>query len=75
MWRTPSRSAGTDCVEAASWRTSTASHANGNCVEAGCGAAVVLVRDTQDRGGALLVLPPAAWTAFTARLKSGPRRA
>ncbi|HET9968762.1 MAG TPA: DUF397 domain-containing protein [Streptosporangiaceae bacterium] len=72
MWRTPSRSAGADCVEAASWRTSTASHANGNCVEAGCGT-MVLVRDTQDRGGALLVLPPAAWTAFTARLKSGPR--
>lgn len=74
MWRTPSRShANGNCVEAASWRTSTACAA-GECVEVGHGT-MVLVRDTQDRGGGLLQVTPQAWTAFTARLKTGPRQA
>lgn len=67
MWRTSSHSDTGACVEADSWRTSTASN-SGACVEVGQG---VKVRDSQDRGGGLLELTPAAWTAFTARLKAG----
>jgi len=58
------------CVEAASWRKSTASESAGDCVEAGHGAGVVGVRDSQDRDGGLLEVTPAAWAAFTARLKA-----
>jgi len=70
MWRTSSHSTfDSNCVEAASWRKSTAS-AGGDCVEAGHGAAVVGVRDSRDRDGGLLEVGPAAWAAFTARLKA-----
>ena len=78
MWRKSSRSyangsyANGSCVEAASWRKSTASESNGDCVEAGHGAGVTVVRDSQDRDGGLLEVTPAAWAAFTARLKTGP---
>jgi uncharacterized protein DUF397 len=70
MWRKSSHSTLSNCVEAASWRKSTASAA-GNCVEVAHGAAVVGVRDSQDRDGGRLELSPAAWAAFTGRLKSG----
>ena len=60
-----------NCVEAASWRKSTRSGHNGNCVEAGHGPGVVGVRDSQLKGGSpVLEFTPAAWTAFTARLKA-----
>lgn len=54
----------------ATWRTSRWSVANGACVEVGRDT-VILVRDTQDRGGQVLGFPPAAWAAFTASLKEG----
>lgn len=70
MWRKSSHSVSGECVEAASWRKSTASYTDGHCVEAGQGAGVVGVRDSQDRDGFWLVVTPAAWRAFTARLKA-----
>jgi len=69
MWRKSSRCAGGECVEAASWRKSTASN-SGACVEAGHGGGVVGVRDSRDPDGGLLEVTPAAWRAFTARLKA-----
>lgn len=54
----------------ATWRTSSYSGPNGgNCVEIGASGRRVLVRDTKDRAGALLVLGPAAWRDFTGTLK------
>jgi hypothetical protein len=51
------------------WRKSTASMANGNCVEAMSGQAVVAVRDTADRDGTVLYFPAAAWADLVKRLK------
>jgi hypothetical protein len=70
-WRTPSRSMGNgNCVEAASWRKPSGSLPNGQCLEAASGVAAVLVRDTKDRGGAVLTFPAAAWTRFAEAVKT-----
>jgi hypothetical protein len=59
-------------VADASWRTSSRSGGNGNCVEVADDlGAVVAVRDSKDRSGPVLVFRPAAWTAFTASVKGG----
>lgn len=51
------------------WRKSTHSGANGgDCVETATGHGVILVRDTTDRGGLILSVPAAAWTAFLGTL-------
>jgi hypothetical protein len=42
---------------------------NGACVEVGRDASAVAVRDTTDRGGVVLAVPVAAWTAFTDSLR------
>ena len=73
-WRKASYSlANGNCAEIGSWRKATASAHNGGCVEAGHGTAVIGVRDTKQEhlGDARTVLEfsPAAWRAFTARLK------
>ena len=52
------------------WRKSSHSFANGNCAEVGQGSAVVGVRDSQDRGGPVLVFGPVAWVAFLEGLRS-----
>jgi hypothetical protein len=55
---------------ALSWRKASYSGNNGgNCVEVGQAARVVLVRDTSDRGGAVLSVPASAWQAFADALK------
>lgn len=52
------------------WRKSTHSGGNGGqCVEAGNGRHSVLVRDTTDRDGAMLVIPADAWQKFVAAHK------
>lgn len=54
----------------ATWRKSTYSSANGGaCVEAATAPGAVLVRDTTERAGGVLTIPPAAWTRFTRELR------
>ncbi len=48
-----------------SWRKSSYSTSNGGaCVETASVPGTVLVRDTTDRDGVTLSLPPTAWRAF-----------
>jgi len=49
------------------WRTSSFSGSEANCVEVAARDGV-LVRDTKDRAGPVLVFSPAAWRAFSDRV-------
>ena len=51
------------------WRTSTYSGSEGNCVQAGSVSGTVAVRDTKDRDGVTLTLGAATWRRFTEDLK------
>jgi hypothetical protein len=51
------------------WRKSSYSQAQGNCVETASGNGTVMVRDTTNRDGGTLVVPAAAWQAFTAGIR------
>jgi hypothetical protein len=52
------------------WRKSSYSGNGGsNCVEVGNEPRRVLVRDTTDRSGPVLLLSPAAWRVFADRVK------
>jgi hypothetical protein len=56
--------------DAVSWRKSSYSGNNGgNCVQAGTIPGRVLVRDTQDRAGAVLQFSADAWRAFAGHVK------
>jgi len=56
--------------DAASWRKSSYSGNNGgNCVEAGSIPGRVLVRDTQDRAGAVLEFSTPTWQVFAQQVK------
>ncbi len=48
------------------WRTSTYSASNGGCVEVATSPGVVLVRDSNDRGGPVLNFTARHWRAFLA---------
>jgi uncharacterized protein DUF397 len=52
-----------------SWRKSTRSGSNGQCVEARRMGDTIQLRDTKDRSGPVLSFPLSEWTAFTAGLK------
>ena len=53
------------------WRKSSYSGGNGsNCVEVGGAERAVVVRDTQDRAGAVLAFGPDAWRRFAATIKN-----
>jgi hypothetical protein len=53
------------------WRKSSYSGGNtGACVETATVTGAVLIRDTTDRGGLTLSVPPAAWAAFLATVRS-----
>jgi hypothetical protein len=52
------------------WRKSTRSNGSGQCVEVGHVSEGVAVRDTQDRGGAVLRFTPEAWREFASKMKS-----
>ncbi len=60
-------------VSQASWRKSTFSHLNGNCVEIGrLLPDRIGIRDTKDNGtGPVLIFTGAEWDAFIAGAKEG----
>jgi Domain of unknown function (DUF397) len=51
------------------WRKSSYSGSEGNCVEVADAASAVLVRDTTNRVGAVLSVSADAWQKFTATIK------
>lgn len=51
------------------WRKPSYSNASGNCLEAGNTAGRVVVRDSRDRDGPVLVFAPGQWREFTATVK------
>lgn len=53
------------------WRTSRASN-SGACIEVAARDRAALVRDSMDRGGPVLQLPEAAWSAFLVRAQIRP---
>ena len=52
------------------WRTSRLSGESGQCVEVARSKLSVLVRDSQDRSGAILQFSPAQWRGLVRRLKN-----
>ena len=56
---------------AVSWRTSTYSIDNGNCVEIAEVRRRVLARDSKDRRGPVLTFQRGAWDAFVAGAHRG----
>lgn len=50
--------------EPTTWRTSSYTTGQGNCVEVGQARGAVVVRDTKNRPAGALTVSPAAWTAF-----------
>lgn len=56
-----------------SWRKSTFSGSQANCVEVADHLNAVLVRDTKDRTGPVLRLSDATWRDLTTRIKMGSR--
>jgi hypothetical protein len=62
---------GTPDISRATWRKSSWSGGNGNCVEvAGNLPGMVAVRDSKDPDGPVLAFSPAEWQMFTAGLKA-----
>jgi hypothetical protein len=52
------------------WRKSSYSGSQTNCIEVGKAASLVKVRDTKDRQGPSLVVSVDAWSRFMAGIKS-----
>jgi len=57
-------------ARALQWRTPRRSLGNGACVEAASGNREVFVRDSQDRGGAVMQYSEKSWRVFLADVKS-----
>ena len=55
--------------DSGNWRKASYSNGQGDCVEVGNATGSVAVRDTKDRGGAVLSVSAGAWRAFTDELK------
>lgn len=58
-------------AESPAWRKSLASEAADNCVEIATDEQSVLVRDSRDRSGAILVVAPDNWREFLTRIRNG----
>jgi hypothetical protein len=59
-----------ETIDSAPWRKSSYSGTNGgSCVEAADMGDRILVRDTTDRGGAVLSISPDAWLRLTGTLR------
>jgi hypothetical protein len=70
MWRTSSYSGGTNCVEMM-WVKSSRSATNGSCVEVRSDPAGMLVRDSKDRTGPVLLFGVESWLEFIDSVKVG----
>jgi hypothetical protein len=53
------------------WRKSTASQANGECVEVAVGQEAVLIRHSHDPSGATLSFSHSEWRAFLVGARNG----
>ena len=52
------------------WRTSTRSSANGQCVEVAAFDSQIAVRDSKDPHGPVLTVTPDGWASLTARVRA-----
>jgi Domain of unknown function (DUF397) len=53
------------------WRTSSRSATQGQCVEIAHTATVTGIRDSKNPTGGHLILTPAQWTSFLSQVKNG----
>ena len=53
------------------WRTSSASGGSGECVEVARSGPAVLIRDSQDRSGPILIVNAAQWLGLLKRARNG----
>lgn len=58
-------------VSPVTWRKSSHSSGNGECVEVANLGASIGVRDSKDQQGPALLFPPSAWQTFSRRIKQG----
>jgi len=56
-------------MESLNWRKASYSASNGGCVEVADHGNRVLVRDTRDRTGPVLMFTPGAWRRFAGLVK------
>jgi hypothetical protein len=58
-------------LTSATWRKSSRSATQGQCVEIACTLTAIGVRDSKNPTGAYLILTPTQWAGFLTRVKSG----
>ncbi|MBZ4019390.1 DUF397 domain-containing protein [Streptomyces purpurogeneiscleroticus] len=57
------------------FKSSYSTEQGGNCVEVAATPTAIHIRDSKDPDGPQLAVSPAAWSAFTARVRRAPRGA